>query len=161
MLEIFNTLKPFFNDVYKEISVREFSRLINVSPPTASKLLTQYQQENLLVKQTKGIYMYYKANRESELFIGLSKLYWQTILKKETQHIHEDALYKSIILFGSLSKAENTSESDIDLFIDCTKRTISTGHLEEMFKRKIQLHFHDALNNPHLKKNIEKGIALW
>ena len=36
---------PFFQDCYRRINVREYSRLMKISPPTASKLLSSYSQE--------------------------------------------------------------------------------------------------------------------
>ena len=35
MLNIINNLRPFIEDCYRRISVREYSRLLKVSPPTA------------------------------------------------------------------------------------------------------------------------------
>ena len=48
MLKIFNELKPFFEDVYREISVREYAKLTKVSPPTASTILKKYEKDNNL-----------------------------------------------------------------------------------------------------------------
>lgn len=49
MLDIINNLKPFFEDCYRRINVREYSRLMKISPPTASKLLSKYHKLNLLL----------------------------------------------------------------------------------------------------------------
>lgn len=51
MLKIINDLTPFFEDCYREISVREYARIMSISPPTASKLLSYYCSEKLLVKK--------------------------------------------------------------------------------------------------------------
>jgi len=55
MLKIINNLKPFIEDNYREINVREYARLNKISPPTASKLLNYYKtQEILRKKEDKG-----------------------------------------------------------------------------------------------------------
>ena len=55
MLEIINNLAPFFEDCYRRISVREYSKIIKVSPPTASKILMEYYKEGLLKRQEEII----------------------------------------------------------------------------------------------------------
>lgn len=51
MLKIFNNLEPFFENNYKRINVREYARLKKISPPTASKLLSELQKEDLLERE--------------------------------------------------------------------------------------------------------------
>jgi len=45
MLNIINSLMPFFEDCYRRINVREYSRLRKSSPPTASKILFELNKE--------------------------------------------------------------------------------------------------------------------
>ncbi|MAE42623.1 hypothetical protein CMO93_02540 [Candidatus Woesearchaeota archaeon] len=160
MLKIFNLLQPFFEDMYREISVREYAKEKKSSPPTASKILKDFNKENLLLLTKKGIYLFFRANRDNVIFKGLSKLYWQSELFKETEELHNQALFRKIVLFGSLAKSENTKDSDIDLFIDIERKKLNIKDIENKLKRKVQIHFRDSLKNPHLKKNIEKGIII-
>ena len=55
MLKIINNLKPFFEDCYRRINIREYSRLMKISPPTASKLLYKFNKEGLLLIEKDGI----------------------------------------------------------------------------------------------------------
>ena len=160
MLKIFNELTPFFEDVYREISVREYSREVKISPPTASKQLKELEKEGLLLSNEKGIYIYFRANREGFFFQQLARLYWYSLLYPLTASLHENINYKRIILFGSLSKAENTQKSDIDLFIDIEAKKIENIGLKRSLKREIQFHFRNALKNKDLKKNIEQGVII-
>lgn len=109
MLELLNRLKPFFEETHKEYSVREYGRLIKISPPTASTYLKKSEADNLLVSRKQGIYIFYRANRESSLFRDLAKAYWRLLLKRELENYRKEFLFKDIILFGSLVKVENTS----------------------------------------------------
>src|SRR3989338_10440082 len=115
MLKIFHLLENFFKDVYREVSVREYAKEIKLSPPTASKILKEFEKENLLLSAKKGIYIYFRPNKDGILFHGLAKLYWQNILFNETAELHKQALFRKIVLFGSLAKTENTLNSDVDL----------------------------------------------
>ncbi|MBI2109906.1 ArsR family transcriptional regulator [Candidatus Woesearchaeota archaeon] len=160
MLKIFNRLRPFIEDVYREISVREYSKEVKISPPTASKQLKELDREGLLISNQRGIYLYFRANRESYLFKQLARLYWYSVLYHITKRVYEELSYKRIILFGSLSKAENTKNSDIDLFLDISPRKIDTLEIQKVLKRAIQLHFSNELKNKYLKENIEQGILI-
>ncbi len=160
MLKIFNELKPFFDDVYREISVREYAKESKISPPTASKLLKEYETEELLILNKKGIYIYFRANREGHIFRQLAKLYWFSLLYPLTKKIQEEIAYKRIILFGSLIKAENTLKSDADLYLETDERKIDASNIEKALKREIQLHFISSMKNKYLKKNIEDGTII-
>ena len=160
MLKIFYDLELFFEDVYREISVREYAREMKISPPTASKLLNELKAEELLVSTDKGVYRYFRAHRDGYVFRELAKLYWYSILHVLTEKIREEIAFRRIVLFGSLAKAENTNESDVDLFLDADERKIDVKHLQKVLGRDVQLHFAQSLRNEHLKKNINKGIVL-
>jgi predicted nucleotidyltransferase len=160
MLKIFNLLKPFFEDVYREFSVREYGRIKKLSPPTASKALKQFSKENLLIKTKRGIYLIFRANKEYHLFKDLAIAYWHERLFHLFENIHEKVLFKPIILFGSIAKTENTAESDLDIYIDIPRRELNIGFIEKKLKRKVQLHFKEESKNPHLLENIKKGIII-
>lgn len=160
MLKLFDNLKQFFNDVFAEISVRAYALCTGVSPPTASTILKTLAKQKLLIETRKGIYIYYRANRENYVFQQLAKAYWYTVLQPLTKQLHSEIAFRTIKLFGSLANTENTANSDIDLYVDVEARIIDVLSIEKKLKRPVQLHFKNSLKNPHLKKNIEHGIIL-
>jgi predicted nucleotidyltransferase len=160
MLKIFNELRPFFEDVFREISIREYAREVGISPPTASKILKEFEKEGLLISNQVGIYTFFRADSRGHLFSGLSKLYWQSTLHELTEGLHEEIGFGRIILFGSIAKSENTRNSDIDIYIDANERQVDISKLESALKRPIQLHFKKELKNEGLRKNIESGIRI-
>ncbi len=160
MLKLFHELKPFFEDVYREISVREYAKELKISPPTASKQLKRYEKEGMLISNKKGIYIYFRASREGFLFRQLARLYWYCVIYPLTEKIHEEIGYKRIILFGSLAKAENTKNSDVDLYLEAVERKINVLEIRKALKREIQLHFIKSTRNKYLKKNIEGGVLI-
>ncbi|HLC53235.1 MAG TPA: nucleotidyltransferase domain-containing protein [Candidatus Nanoarchaeia archaeon] len=160
MLEIFNSLQPFFEDVLREISVREYARMQKVSPPTASSLLKRFSKEGVLLQREERNLLLFRANKESSLFKDLAVAYWRNTLKKAFEPLREHLLYKKMVLFGSIAKVENTIDSDVDIFIDIKYKELNVSPIERRLKRRIQFHFIDSLGNEHLKKNIENGVIL-
>lgn len=161
MLKILNDLKHFFEDCYWRAGIREYARIIGVSPPTASSLLSLYHKEGLLVKPSRTAKLY--ANRESRVFVALSRLYWQERLKPITEHLELKLFSPAIVLFGSLSKAEVNRESDIDLAVFATKKALDVTHFERKLKRSIQIFWFPSLSymkDSELATSIINGHVL-
>jgi predicted nucleotidyltransferase len=158
MLEIINNLTPFMEDCYKEVGVREYSRLCKMSPPTASKILKEFEKESLLKKREERGYLLFRANRESDILKDLSRVYWKEKLNELIEQINLELNGPTIILFGSLSKLETKEDSDIDLAIfNKTNKKINIEKYERSLKRKIQLFMFQSLykiNSKELKTNI-------
>ncbi|MBL7057088.1 nucleotidyltransferase domain-containing protein [Candidatus Woesearchaeota archaeon] len=159
MLNIINNLKPFFEDTYREISVREYAKEINISPPTASKTLKKLEKEQILKKREFKKNHLFRANKESDIFGDLARIYWKSLLREKLRSLHEEVLLKKIILFGSIAKAENTHKSDLDLFINMSRKKINTEKIN--LNREIELHFREELKNKDLKSNINEGIIIF
>ena len=162
MLKIFNTMDIFFEDCYKEISVREYSRIKKISAPTASKILKELTKEDLLIQREDKGYLLFKVNRENKLLLDLSKTYWRQRLSKFLQYL-KDFSPKAIILFGSLTKLEVKKESDIDIvLIGAINKNFELENFEKEFNKEIQIltykNFSDI--NKELKSNIINGFIL-
>lgn len=163
MLEIINNLRPFFEDCYRRINVREYSRIMKISPPTASKILSAYSKEGLLVVEKDRKYIFYYTNKDSKLFIDLSNIYWRLKLSKLIDLFNKEVAGSTIILFGSLSKAEAKKDSDIDICVIGNKKEINLSKFEQDLKRKIQLFLFNSLQdikNKELVNNILNGHIL-
>ncbi len=166
MLNIFNNLDVFFENSYKKISVREYSRIKKVSPPTASKLLKEYTKKGLLKFKKDRIYYFFYPNINSDLFIDLSKIYWKEKIKKSglIEYLKKELIDPKIILFGSLSKGEIKENSDIDLAVfSITKKDLDLKKYEKKLKRKIDLFLFENLSeikSEHLKNSILNGFRI-
>jgi predicted nucleotidyltransferase len=163
MLEIFNNLAPFFEDCYRRINVREYAKIIGISPPTASKLLKQYTKETLLQEEKERNYLFYHANMESKVFIDLSRVYWQYILEEFITYLEKELTNPTIILFGSLAKAEVTKNSDIDIALFAHKKDINIKQFEKKLGRNIQIFWFpsfEAVKPQELRANIVNGYVL-
>ena len=156
-------LRPFIEDCYRRISIREYSRLIKVSPPTASKLLYNLNKEGLLLMVKDRNYLFYHANANNLVFIDLSRIYWRLKLSKLIDFLIKKITSPTIILYGSLSKAETKNDSDIDLCIIGHRKELDIKIFEDLLKRKIQLFFFSSIEdipNKELANNIVNGYVL-
>ncbi len=163
MLNIINNLRPFFEDCYRGIHVRKYSKINKISPPTASKILSQYNKSGLLLVEKDRNYISYYANKDSKDFVDLSRIYWRDRLSEFIDYLNKSVLSPSIILFGSLAKAETKENSDMDLCVLGNKKTIDLNKFEKKLKRKIQLFFFKSIkdiNNLELRNNIINGYIL-
>lgn len=163
MLNIINDLKPFIENCYRRINVREYSRLMKISPPTASKMLSELNKEGLLLTEKDRNYIFYYSNKENDIFISLSKIYWKYKLNPLISFLDKNLINSSIILFGSLSKAETKEDSDIDICILGSKKELDLLTFENTLKRKIQLFFFSSIKNiknKELAGNIINGYVL-
>jgi len=165
MLTKLDKLKPFFEDNYAEIHVRAYAQLMKISPPTASSILKKFVEDGILVSRTDKRYDLYKAKREEEIFVRLQQVYWYnkliysgTLSKLQTMYFNHP-----IILFGSISKAEATADSDIDVaIIGSTTKNYDFSDFEKKLKRKIQVMAFKTINDipSNLKNPILNGYML-
>ncbi len=163
MLNIINNLQPFFEDCYRRINVREYSRIVKISPPTASKLLSEYDRLGLLKSEKDRNYIFFYANKKSKDFIDLSRIYWRNKLWGLVEDFDKQLLNPSVILFGSLAKAEAKIDSDIDLCVLSRKKDLNLNDFEKRLKRKIQIFFFNSIkeiDNLELRNNILNGYIL-
>lgn len=163
MLKIINDLQPFFEDCYRRINVREYAKIKHMSPPTASKVLFSYNAENLLLKESYRKYILFYANKESKEFVYLSRVYWTYRLRNLASFIVKKLTSPTIVLFGSLSKAEAKNDSDIDLAVFAHKKELDLKEFEKKMKRKIQIFWFKSLRdikNKELANSIINGHVL-
>ena len=154
---------PFFEDCYRRINVREYSRLRKSSPPTASKILFELNKEGLLLIEKDRNYIFYYANKNNKIFVDLSRIYWNLRLDNLVDFLNKNLTNPTIILFGSLSKSETKEDSDIDLCVMGHKKELNLKNFEDNLKRKIQLFFFSSIEdikNKELANNIINGYIL-
>tara|TARA_Y100000310_G_C20296923_1_gene629867 strand:- start:200 stop:667 length:468 start_codon:yes stop_codon:yes gene_type:complete len=115
-------------------------------------------------KKGKRKFPIYKANIDNKLFKEYKMTYnLSTLLESDIiSFIEKKLLPKSIVIFGSYQKGEDTEDSDIDIFIECDKEELILDKFEKKLNRKIQLHFKDNFTSypKELKNNIINGFVV-
>ncbi|MEK6913108.1 MAG: nucleotidyltransferase domain-containing protein [Nanoarchaeota archaeon] len=144
--------------------MREISRNTKLAQPSIMNHLKALVKEGLILREEKGIYPAYVANRENEFFKEYKKA--DLILKmkqiKLIDYIYDSCLPNAVILFGSSSKGEDTEESDIDLFVQSPEKKLNLEKYEKILKRKISLFFEEDFSrlSKELKNNILNGVII-
>ena len=165
---ISKTMEVFFQEPTKLQYLLDISRKIKVAHTSVKANLKELVKAGIITehKEKKGtrVFPTYQANRESRLFrqqkilYNLSSLWESGIIT----YLEEKLAPKSIVLFGSYARGEDTEESDIDLFIECSKEEVDVTAFEKKLHRKIELHFNKKFESypKELKNNIINGIVL-
>ncbi|MBI2630568.1 nucleotidyltransferase domain-containing protein [Candidatus Pacearchaeota archaeon] len=163
MLKIINNISVFAENCYRELGIREYSRIMKISPPTSSKILKYYESEGLLKKRKDRNVLLFRANKENPALKDLSRMYWRIKLKELIDKISSDFYNPGIILFGSLSKLEAKKNSDIDLAIlSKIEKKPDLKEYEKILKRKVQLFIFKSLSKipEELRESIINGYLI-
>ena len=151
--------------------VREIAKLSKLSPTTASVYLEEFRKNELLERKRERNHILYRANSQNKAYLDL-KLYHNTKKIRDSglmDFLNEELNYpQAIILFGSFRKAENTTKSDVDIFIlSPVKKELKLNPFEKKIGHRIQLFTHSKeefntmkKSNKELVNNIVNGIVL-
>lgn len=153
-----------FKTPEKWAHIREAARKLNVSPNTVRKTITSLKKEGLLEEKKEGNMIRFRANLNSEKYKQEKRLY----------NLHQ--IYKSgiidflfnyynpevIILFGSYSRGEDISTSDIDIGIVTNEsKRADLKDFEKKLSRKIELSlFTRNKISDEFFNNLINGIVL-
>lgn len=161
----YRILQEFFREPRKSFQMREISRNIKLAQVSVINHLNALLKEGLIVKDTKGIYPSFRANRDNEEFKILKK---QDILLRIhksglIKEIEEKARPNCIVLFGSASRGEDTESSDIDLFVQSEEANINLKKYEKLLVYNVHILYGTDLKtlSKELLSNIINGIVVY
>jgi predicted nucleotidyltransferase len=154
----------------EQLNQRTIAKSLHVSPTSIAKALIPLEKSNL-IKVNKNSQMnlnLIELNRDNNNAIDMKRI-------ENLKMIYESGLIRflkdnlpgsSIILFGSYSRGEDTSnnhKSDIDIAIIGVKpKEIDLTTFDKLLEREISLNFYTSFKDihKHLKDNILNGILL-
>ena len=162
------TAEIFFVNPHREQYLMDISRNVGLAHTSIKKNLNVLIKSGIINKsiERKGGRMFpiYKANTDSNVFKKYKLIYnLSSILESGLIDFIEETLTpKSIVLFGSYSRGEDTENSDIDLFVESKPGELNLKTFEKKLGRKIELHFKEnfTLYPKELKNNIMNGIVV-
>ena len=160
-------LRFLFIYAEKSFTGRTIAKSLNASQPGISKALVGLKKKGLIELQKDKLSrrLAIRLNRENDLIIGLKRA-------DNLRQIYESGFAKfieselpgaTIILFGSYSRGDDTSTSDIDVAVIGRKfKDIDFVAYERLFRRKIILQFYTSMPSIHkeLRENLCNGIVL-
>ena len=165
---MFRTAEVFFVNPSKEHYLMNMSRNIGLAHTSIKKNLKDLVKLGIITehneKKGERLFPVYKSNLDNKLFKRYKLIHNLSYILESglVDFIEEKLMPKSIILFGSYSRGEDTETSDIDVFVECKNEELNIKIFERKLGRKIELHFKEkfTLYPKELKNNIINGIVL-
>ena len=157
-------MELFFEKPSKNFQIRGISRLTKIAVTSVKNYLEELQKDKLVKKDKKTLYPSYVANQQNRLFriykqqFIIFKLYSSGLVDYLEDMLHP----RCIILFGSAGRGEYNKDSDIDIFVQTSKKSINLIGFEKKLRHKISLFFEENINelSNELFNNIINGIKL-
>ena len=155
----YKVIKLFFENPDKKFHIREIARRTQLSPPSVLLALKRLKQESLLLSEKENVVENVQASRNEKFFL-LKKAYnfislFESGLTDYLRDKYEEP--EAIVVFGSYSRGEDISESDIDIAIVTKKTTeLNLKNFEENLKRKINVY---AIQMENAEKEFINNLA--
>jgi len=151
----------------KEFYNQEIADKVKGSKASASGLLKVLFKQGIVFKKVKGRMKFYQINAKSP---ELKRLRINSAMGKLDSLLPRlKKLSQKIILFGSASKGEQTSSSDIDLFIlsrdkdklrESLKKICAGSRLRAIIKTPVEWSEME-ITEPEFYREIKNGIILY
>jgi predicted nucleotidyltransferase len=160
-------LQLFFTYPEKSFTGRSMAKSLKVSQPGVSKAIAGLRKEALISlrkdKETKRLAI--RLNRDNRLVLGLKRAdNLRRVYESGLLYFLEEQLPgATIILFGSFSRGDDVSASDIDIAIIGRKeKGMDLESFERILRRKIIVQFYDSMGSVHkeFRENLCNGIVL-
>ncbi len=155
-----------------EFHEREVARRTGISFGSANKVLNDILSAGLLIRQRKGRMAFYRFNPNEPLLRHYKIMVSIAMLRPLVARLKPWT--SRLVLFGSCARGEDTSESDIDLFIiadkpDQAARIVRAFHFSRGFRqisiKPVILSTRDLLRSektePEFQSLVNEGIVLW
>lgn len=148
----------------KWIHIREIARVLRISPNSVRKDAILLKKHGILQKKREGNMIMYRANMESEqykiekMLVNLRDILYSGVIEFLQDYYSPAA----IVLFGSYSRGEDTSTSDIDIaVITSSKKRPDLRKFEKKLSRRIELSIFTRKEvSKEFFNNVINGIVL-
>ncbi|KHO55291.1 MAG: hypothetical protein QT10_C0003G0008 [archaeon GW2011_AR19] len=164
-------LHLFFDFPEREFGLNGIVNLTKVSKKNANKIINFLLKKNFLKRKIVGkswlitCNLLHEYNKTIKKAYNLEKIYNSDIINKIKQKFPG---YKSIILFGSYRKGDDTEKSDIDIAVEISgNQKIKIKEFEKIkeigYRKSIPINLHifsrQSIDN-NLFSNIANGFIL-
>jgi predicted nucleotidyltransferase len=162
---IYNVAKLFFDFPERDFHLRELARLTKLSAPGIIKIIKKLENAGL-VKVGEGKFVKSIKASKTRDFIVKKRLYnIDSLFSSGFIDFLRDKYEEpeAIILFGSYSRGEDSSKSDVDIAVITSKKIdLNLNRFEGVLNRKInvlELKVKDCENE--LLNNLANGVVLY
>jgi predicted nucleotidyltransferase len=153
-------LNYFFLNEANKAYINELARIVEADPKNVYRILLRLEKGGVLTSEFKGKERYFYCNKKSPVYKGYKDIFLKTA---GVETMLTDALkgipnLKEAYIFGSYAEGKYGVESDIDLLLVGTHKTLHTQRV----LHKIQSHIGREINvvnvTPEmLKKKLAGG----
>jgi predicted nucleotidyltransferase len=151
-------LSLFFNESTKHWHFKEILVKAGISRPQAAEWLKKLVAEKLVLRiKEKGKMPYYIANNTSPVFQMKKRVFALDILEQSGFLAHLASLpgAEAVYVFGSMSRWDWYTESDIDVFVYGNDDELDIATYETALHREIQVF---VCHNPPELKEFNQGL---
>ena len=160
-------LRLFFIKSGMSLNQRGIARLLEVTSPAVMKALPKLEKEGLVnIKQDKESKRWsIELNRDNHKVLQLKRVdnLRQIYDSGLRDFLEKEFAGATIILFGSYSRGEDTTSSDIDIAVIGRKeKEVKLTEFDKKLERTIFINFYPSFKeiHNHLKENIFNGVIL-
>jgi predicted nucleotidyltransferase len=156
----------------QEFHEREIARRTGISYGSANRILNGLLADGILTRRQAGKMLFYSFNGGDPLAKTFKIFVSVSMLRPLIKNLQEFA--SEIVLYGSCARGEDTSASDMDLFVVSAEKEKVLGIIEKNRFRKgfegikiepVILSTMDLLKNEKTDKEflslVKEGIVLW
>lgn len=148
MVQKYTYLEPYLPDVSTLVNLNEYEKLFSRPHQTVKRHLTGFLDENILIEEKKGKFIFYKLNLDNPLVsIHLSicekgrtiRILDNPIFRRLYEVVRDFFLTSSILIFGSA--AEFGKYNDIDILIIGKNRKLKQAlkEFESTYSKKLHI----------------------
>lgn len=150
-------LELIFENPNKGFTIREISKETKVASASVQRYIESMRKDRLIDEKNKFIDNRY--NKFIKTFFLIEKLFKIGLI----DHLNKELTPSAIVLFGGGRKGEYDKESDIDLFIETTKKKeVNLVQFGKKIGHEIQLFTEKDIKDlpDNLLNNVINGIKL-
>lgn len=151
----------------KKMNQHQIARELGYSQPAVSKALPRLEELELITRsrdKDSGRWEI-QADRNNHRVLQLKRIENLRLIYESglADFLEKNYPGKTLVLFGSYSRGEDTVSSDIDIAVIGEEKTLDHSGYEEILERKINMNFYPSLKSihVHLKENICNGVVLF
>jgi predicted nucleotidyltransferase len=139
----YKIMKLFFDSPERSLHIREIARLTGLSAPGVIKILERLKAGGLLASERGKIVENVRASKNERFFLlkrsyNIISLFESGIIDYIKEEYEEP---EAVVVFGSYSRGEDTSESDIDIAIVTRKEVkLDLKRFEKSLQRKVNIY---------------------
>lgn len=151
----------------REFLSNEIQKPLKMSRMGVYLALCVLVKEKLILRSKKGKFLIYTVNRSHPVVSQFKVLHHVAALFPLVERLR--VVSKKIVLYGSVGRGEDTSDSDLDLFVLTADPAVAEGKIPKRWAgRKVQaviktpsdwVEFKDK--EPVFYDEVNRGIVLW